>query len=91
MFEAGKQTLVALLVQNAAQWPDVRRAGKAFLDSGATVLLVCLGHDPMSVENPMPEAQHLKCYADTYQAGMERLSLEEIAQRLKPCDLIIPL
>ena len=86
-----KPTSVAVLIHGDSQWPNALRTANALLESGATVNLFCLGYAPMTLENPMPNGKYLECYADACQLGMGCISLNEIADKLKHCDLVIPL
>jgi len=86
-----KQTLAAVLIHEDSQWSDALSTASALLESGATVILFYLGYAPMTIENPMPKDQCLECYADACQIGMDYMPLNEIAEKLKQCDLVIPI
>ena len=82
---------MAVLIHEDSQWSVALRTVKALLENGATVTLFYLGMAPMTIENPMPNDPHLECYADSCQTGMDCMPLNEIAKRLRQCDLVIPL
>ncbi len=82
---------MAVLIHEDSQWSVALRTVKALLENGATVILFYLGIAPMTIENPMPNDPCLECYADTCQMGMDCMSLNEIAERLRQCDLVIPI
>ena len=86
-----KRTAVAILVKNPSQWRGARRTARELLSSGATVTLFCLGHEPMTMEIRPGDSLGIEYCADTCQAGMRSMSLEEIARKLKRCDLVIPI
>ncbi len=91
MGEIKGHTSAALLINATSQWSQALRTGKALAEAGTAVTLIFLGQAPLSIENPMPGEFGVQCFADTCQIGMQSLSLNEIAERLKQCDLVIPL
>lgn len=84
-------TSAAILINSTSQWSQALRTGKALAEAGTAVTLIFLGQAPLTVENPMPGEPGVQCFADRCQIGMESLSLDEIADKLKQCDLVIPL
>lgn len=86
-----KQTTVAVLMHEDSQWTDALRTIKTLMENGSAVILFYLGFAPMTIENPMPDDPCLECYADVCQMGMDCMSLNEIAERLRQCDLVIPI
>jgi hypothetical protein len=86
-----KQLSVAVLIHETSQWSEALRTGKAFSETGATVSLFCLGCAPMTVGHSIPDDIGLEWYSDAFQAGMHCLPLNEIAEKLKRCDLVIPI
>jgi len=89
--EVNKHLSVAVLIHEISQWSEALRTGKALSETGATVSFFCLGYAPMTVEPPIPHDLGFEWYADACQAGMRWLSLDEIAERLKRFDLVIPI
>ncbi len=89
MGDGQKQFAVAVLIRKRSQWTEALRTAKALRQSGATVSLFCLGYAPMSLDDAMPDDPGFKCYADTRQEAMDCLSLGEIAEQLKRCNLVI--
>ena len=90
MDDARPVTSVAILVHHPSQWPQALSTCKVLRASGAAVALFCLGQAPMTLEPP-PDDSCLECFADTCQIGMDCLPLQVIAERLKGCDLVIPI
>jgi len=86
-----KQLSVAVLIHETSQWSEALHTGKALSETGATVSLFCLGYPPLAVDHSIPDDLSLEWYADTCQAGMHCLTLNEIAEKLKCCDLVIPI
>jgi len=84
-------TSAAILINATSQWSQALRTGKALAEAGTAVTLIFLGHAPLTVENPVPGEPGIECFADTSQMGMRSMSLNEIAEKLKHCDLVIPL
>ena len=82
---------VAVLIHHASQWPQALSTCKALSETGATVALYCLGQAPIGMAASPPEDLAFDCYADTCQIGMDCLSLQEIARRLRHSDLVIPI
>jgi hypothetical protein len=86
-----KQLSVAVLIHETSQWSEALRTGKALSETGAAVSLFYLGCTPINVEHRIADDVRLEWYSDTCQAGMQCLSLNEIARKLKGCDLVIPI
>ncbi len=91
MKDVTKQLSVAVLIHETSQWSEALRTGKVLSETGATVSLYCLGYPSMTVEKPIPDGLGLEWNADTCQAGMNCLTMNEIAEKLKRCDLVIPI
>lgn len=91
MSDGENRFTVAVLIRKTSQWPEALRTGRALRESGATVSLFWLGYAPMSIEYPLPDDPGFKCYADSFQAGMACIAINEIAELLKRCDLVIPI
>jgi hypothetical protein len=89
--EVKKQLSVAVLIHETSQWSEALRTGRALSETGAAVSLFCLGHAPMTLAYPTSDESGFNCFSDTCQAGMDCLSLNEIAEKLKRCDLVIPI
>jgi hypothetical protein len=85
------KALVAILIQQSSRWPLALRTGRALRQTGATVTLFYLGWESMAVDASILHESCNACYAGNCRMGMERLPLEEIALRLKQCDLVIPI
>jgi hypothetical protein len=82
---------VAVLIHHASQWPQALSTCTALSETGATVALYCLGQALIGMDASPPEDLAFECYADTCQIGIDCLSLQEIARRLKHSDLVIPI
>jgi hypothetical protein len=82
---------VTVLIHHVSQWPQAVSTCKALSETGATVVLFCLGKASIGMETSLPENPAFECFADTCQIGMDCLSLQEIACRLNHSDLVIPI
>lgn len=91
MGKGGSKALVAILIHHPSRWPLALRAGQALRETGATVTLFCLGRESIAIDASILHEFCDACYSDACQIGMEHLPLEEIALRLKQCDLVIPI
>ncbi len=91
MGKGNSKHLVAILIHQPSQWPEALSAAQTLSQAGAAVMLFCLGLASMKIDPPISDESGIECYADTCQIGMAAMPLEAIAQRLKQCDLVIPI
>lgn len=93
-----QQPSIAILVRSPERWSEALDAGKTLQASGAAVTIFFLGTDFEGSRSHFQKFREflgnspIQCFANHTAGGnVACLSLESIAQRMRQCDLVVPI